>query len=151
MKALLQRVKRACVRVDGEVVGQVDKGLLVLVGAVRGDVGSDADSLAQRTSQLRIFEDDQGKMNRSVLDVSGGVLVVSQFTLAGDCTRGRRPSFDQALEPVAARELVERYCHQLQQAGLMVAQGVFGADMDVELVNWGPVTFLLDSQDKRTR
>jgi D-aminoacyl-tRNA deacylase len=147
MRAVVQRVSRASVRVAGQIVGEVGAGLLVLLGAGAGDTGTDLGYLVDKIANLRIFSDDNGKMNRSVLDVGGGVLVVSQFTLYGDARQGRRPAFTGALEPVAARALYEQALAALRTAGVAhVAAGEFGADMAVELVNDGPVTILLDSR-----
>ncbi len=148
MRVVLQRVRFGAVRVDGETVGQIDQGLVALVGVTHGDTPAEAEKLARKTANLRIFEDAEGKMNRSVLDVGGGVLVVSQFTLYADCRRGRRPSFVRAAPPDVAAPLVERYAAALREAGVArVEQGVFGAHMEVEIHNDGPVTILLDSQE----
>ena len=146
MRVVVQRVKRAEVRVDGEVVGRVGPGLLVLLGAGQGDGSADVAWLVEKVVNLRIFEDDAGKMNRSLLDVAGALLVVSQFTLYGDCRHGRRPSFTAALEPAAAAALCDDFVRQARALGVTVATGRFGAMMDVELVNDGPVTLLLDSR-----
>jgi D-tyrosyl-tRNA(Tyr) deacylase len=146
MRAVIQRVSGAKVTVGGETVGSINTGLLVLLGVAHDDDESDADYLARKTAGLRIFEDDAGKMNRSVLDIEGQVLVVSQFTLFGDCRRGRRPSFDDAAPPARADELYQRYAAQLTQQGLRVETGTFQAMMKVELANEGPVTILLDSK-----
>jgi D-tyrosyl-tRNA(Tyr) deacylase len=146
MRAVIQRVSGAKVKVGGETVGSINTGLLVLLGVAHDDDESDADYLARKTAGLRIFEDDAGKMNRSVLDIEGQVLVVSQFTLFGDCRRGRRPSFDDAAPPARADELYQRYAAQLTQQGLRVETGTFQAMMKVELANEGPVTILLDSK-----
>lgn len=146
MRAVIQRVTRARVTVAGEEVGSIGPGLCALVGAGDGDGEADVGYLADKLANLRIFPDDQGKMNRSVLDTGGGVLVVSQFTLYGDARKGRRPSFLAALEPGAAEALCDRLVERLRAAGVArVATGRFRADMDVELVNQGPVTILLDS------
>jgi D-tyrosyl-tRNA(Tyr) deacylase len=146
MRAVLQRVSRAAVEVDGTCVGRIDTGWLVLLGVARGDSEQDAAWLADKVTNLRGFEDDQGKMNRSVLDIQGGVLVVSQFTLLGDCRGGRRPSFTAAAEPAEAERLYVHCAQLMERAGINVATGVFRAMMKVELVNNGPVTFLLDSR-----
>lgn len=147
MRAVVQRVTRAQVSVAGEVVGATGAGLCVLVGAGDGDGGDDVRYLADKIANLRIFTDDAGKMNRSVLDAGGGVLVVSQFTLFGDARKGRRPSFIGALEPGAAERLCDELVAALRAAGVAeVATGRFRADMQVELVNDGPVTILLDSR-----
>jgi D-tyrosyl-tRNA(Tyr) deacylase len=133
--------------VDGAAVGAIDRGLLVLLGAGTGDTDADLGYIVDKTVNLRIFPDDDGKMNRSVLDIGGGVLVVSQFTLYGDVRTGRRPEFTDALEPVAAKALYEQSLDRLRAAGVTrVASGVFAADMQVELVNAGPETILLDSK-----
>jgi D-tyrosyl-tRNA(Tyr) deacylase len=143
---VVQRVSRAQVRVDGQVSGEIGRGLLILLGAGSGDGPGDVDYMVDKVCNLRIFPDEAGKMNRSVLDVAGGVLAVSQFTLYGDARKGRRPAFIQALEPVQAEALVERFVAGVRAAGVQpVATGVFGAMMEVELVNDGPVTILLDS------
>ena len=146
MRAVLQRVSRASVEVEGRVVGRIGRGWLVLLGVARGDRDDDADWLVEKVANLRAFEDDQGKMNRSVAEVGGGVLVVSQFTLLGDCRAGRRPSFTEAAEPAEAERLYLRFAGRLAATGLEVATGVFRAMMQVELVNDGPVTLLLDSR-----
>ncbi len=144
MKVLLQRVSRAEVRVDGTKVGAIGSGLVALVGVEKEDTGEDADYLADKTAELRVFPDDTGRMNRSVRDVGGGVLVVSQFTLASSTRRGRRPSFDSAAPPERAEPLCLRFRERLASRGVPVAAGVFRAFMEVELVNDGPVTILLD-------
>jgi D-aminoacyl-tRNA deacylase len=147
MRAVVQRCRRAQVTVDGQVVGAIDRGLMVLLGAGKGDGEADVAYIVDKLAGLRIFPDADGKMNLSVLDVGGGVLVVSQFTLYGDTRKGRRPAFVDALEPVAAEALYERAVAALRAAGVtQVATGVFRADMQVELVNDGPVTILLDSR-----
>ncbi|RMH36441.1 MAG: D-tyrosyl-tRNA(Tyr) deacylase [Deltaproteobacteria bacterium] len=147
MRAVVQRVSRAKVTVDGDVVGEIGPGLCVLVGAGAGDTGADADYIANKVAHLRVFEDAGGKMNRSVVDTGGGVLVVSQFTLYGDARKGRRPTFTAALEPVAAEALCARVVDALRAAGVArVETGRFRATMDVDLVNAGPVTILLDSR-----
>ena len=147
MKAVLQRVLRAEVRVDGASVGAIEHGLLVLVGVAQGDAESDADVLAEKVATLRIFEDDAGKMNLAVSDVGGAVLAVSQFTLLADTSRGRRPSFGPAMAPVEAEKLFDRFCRIVRERGLRVETGRFGASMHVELVNEGPVTILLDTRN----
>ncbi len=146
MRAVLQRVTRASVTVEGGVVGSIGRGWLVLLGVARGDTDDDADRLVEKVANLRAFEDDQGKMNRSVAEAGGSVLIVSQFTLLGDCRTGRRPSFTEAAEPGEAERLYRRFADRLATTGLEVATGVFRAMMKVELVNDGPVTFLLDSR-----
>jgi D-aminoacyl-tRNA deacylase len=145
MRAVVQRVARAAVRVGGEVVGSVERGLLVLVGVAAEDGEEEARWMADKVAALRIFEDEAGKMNRAVGDVGGALLVVSQFTLLGDARKGNRPSFTAAAAPEAANARYERVCALLRGKGLAVATGVFRADMQVELVNDGPVTILLDS------
>jgi D-tyrosyl-tRNA(Tyr) deacylase len=147
MRAVVQRVTRAKVTVGERVTGAIDAGLLVLLGAGQGDAAADLAYIVDKIVHLRIFSDDAGKMNRSVLDIAGGVLVVSQFTLYGDARTGRRPSFVGALEPVAARRLYEDALAALAAAGVSRVQaGEFAADMAVELINDGPVTILLDSR-----
>lgn len=146
MRAVVQRVARCRVLVTGEVVGEIGPGLLVLVGVGKADNESAADYLAEKVLGLRIFEDDQKKMNLSVQDRRGEVLVVSQFTLYGDVRRGKRPSFDAAARPEDARRLYEYFVGKIRAAGLRCETGVFQAMMDVELVNHGPVTILLDSE-----
>ena len=146
MRAVLQRVSRASVEVEGQCVGRIGPGWLVLLGVARGDADADADRLADKVAGLRAFEDDDGKMNRSVAEAGGAVLVVSQFTLLGDCRAGRRPSFIEAAEPAEAERLYRLTVDRLRHRGLEVATGVFRAMMKVELVNDGPVTLLLDSR-----
>ncbi len=147
MRALLQRVSRASVTVDGQVVGRIEQGLLVLVGIGQGDSEAQVRQMCEKIINLRIFEDDEGKMNRSLLDNSGAMLVVSQFTLYADTRKGRRPSFINAAHPSIAEQLVERFKNLLRTYPLTVEGGVFGAHMAVELVNDGPVTIWLDSAD----
>ena len=144
MKLILQRVSSASVFVDGVEVSSIKKGILVLFCAEKGDGEGQVDFLADKTLNLRIFDDDRGKMNFSCLDVGGGILVVSQFTLAGDCSRGRRPGFDRAADPDMAQTLYEYYVELLSRSGLKVGVGRFAANMKVQLVNDGPVTFLLE-------
>ncbi|MBI5546907.1 MAG: D-tyrosyl-tRNA(Tyr) deacylase [Deltaproteobacteria bacterium] len=146
MRAVVQRVTRAQVTVDGELVGRSDGGLCVLVGVGAEDGDADAVYLADKVVGLRIFEDGEGKMNRSLLDVGGGLLAISQFTLYGDVRKGRRPGFGGAMEPVRAQELFERFCALCREHGARVETGRFRAHMEVELVNSGPVTILIDSQ-----
>ena len=145
MRVVLQRVSRARVSVDGEVVGEVGGGLLVLLGVAQGDTIEHSRRLADRTVGLRIFRDDEGKMNRSVAEVGGSILVVSQFTLYGDSSKGRRPSFIQAAPPEVAVPLYEAYVEAVRALGVPAATGRFGAMMDVELVNDGPVTLILEA------
>jgi D-tyrosyl-tRNA(Tyr) deacylase len=146
MRAVIQRVKQARVHVEGRVIGEIKQGLLVFIGVGKGDQEADADYLAAKIPQLRVFEDAGGKFNRTLLDIKGEILVVSQFTLFGDCRRGRRPSFSDAAEPDQARELYQRFITKLKENGIPVAQGEFQAHMEVELVNDGPVTLLLDTR-----
>src|SRR5205823_1568902 len=147
MRALLQRVSHASVTVDGKVVGQIGQGLLVLLGVDQGDSEVQVKTLADKIVYLRIFGDDEGKMNRSLLDIGGEVLVVSQFTLYADVRRGRRPSFTDAAPPDLAEPLVEDFKDALANYGLPVASGVFGAPMTIDLRNEGPVTIWLDSEE----
>jgi D-tyrosyl-tRNA(Tyr) deacylase len=145
MRAVLQRVSRAAVVIDGETVGAIERGLLVLLGISPADTPAEAQWLAEKTAGLRIFNDEAGKMNLSIADVGGAVLVVSQFTLYGDCRKGRRPSFLGAAPPEIAVPLYEAFVNALRALGLPVATGRFGAMMQVELVNDGPVTLILDT------
>jgi len=163
MRLVIQRVSRAAVRVDDETVGEIGAGLLVLVGVREGDTAAEAQRLAVKTAELRIFRDEEGRFNRSLLETSGPstssggapstssgraeALVVSQFTLYGDLRRGRRPSFNDAARPEVAEPIVEAYAAALEAQGLRVARGRFGAMMQVELVNDGPVTIIIDSAD----
>jgi len=145
MRAVLQRVSRARVTVEGTVAGEIGAGLVVLLGVGKSDTAQTAAQLAEKTAQLRIFSDAQGKMNLSLLDSGGAALVVSQFTLYGDTSKGRRPAFVDAAPPAEAKRLYEEYVRHLQAAGVRVETGVFQAHMEVELVNDGPVTILLDT------
>lgn len=147
MRALLQRVSRAKVEVDGRVVGEIGTGLLVLLCAVKGDEERDLDYCVKKVLQLRIFGDEQGKMNRSVMDIKGEMLVVPQFTLAASLRKGNRPSFEQAEDPARANELYQSFVRRLADAGLTVRTGEFAASMEVSLVNDGPVTVLVDSRE----
>ena len=149
MRVLIQRVSRAAVSVEGETVGSVGHGLLLLVGAASGDDAADIAYLAPKVANMRIFSDEAGRMNLSLLDTGGEALVVSQFTLLADVRRGRRPSFVGAAEPDAAADLVHEFVRQLRGLGVSVAEGRFGAMMEVELVNDGPVTIWLDSAELR--
>jgi D-tyrosyl-tRNA(Tyr) deacylase len=145
MRAVLQRVTEARVEVAGQIVGEIGAGLLVLLGVARDDSTSDADYLSAKIAHLRIFDDDEGKMNRSVVDTAGAMLVVSQFTLYGDARRGRRPSYSDAAEPEKANQLYEYFVDRVRRLGLKVQTGVFQAMMKVTLTNDGPVTILIDS------
>jgi D-aminoacyl-tRNA deacylase len=145
MRAVLQRVRRARVEVDNKIVGAIETGLLVLLGVAKADQQSAADYLVDKILGLRVFEDAAGKMNLSIVDVGGGLLVVSQFTLYADCSKGRRPSFDAAAPAVQARELYKYFVTRAQQSGITVATGTFQADMMVYLENDGPVTLICDS------
>jgi D-tyrosyl-tRNA(Tyr) deacylase len=145
MRAVLQRVRRASVAVGTETVGRIDLGLLILLGVQRDDTAEQARWLAEKTAGLRIFEDADGKMNVSIRDIGGSILVVSQFTLYGDCSKGRRPSFIDAATPDVAEPLYEQFAIHLRSLGIPVQTGRFGADMQVELVNDGPVTLIIDA------
>ena len=145
MKAVIQRVTRASVEVEGDIVGQIDAGLLVLLGVAKDDSESDAQYIVDKLIGLRIFSDTEGKMNRSIVDIGGGLLIVSQFTLLGDTTKGRRPGFDRAASPERALTLYEKIIGMVRDRGICVETGRFGAHMRVSLENDGPVTFLLDS------
>jgi D-aminoacyl-tRNA deacylase len=147
VKALIQRVSEAKVTVDSNIVGEIGRGWLVFLGLGQTDTGAEIPILIHKLLGLRLFSDDQGQFNLSVQDVGASILVVSQFTLYADCTRGRRPGFQQAADPKAAQALYQEFIGQLRKSGMMVAEGVFGADMNVSLVNDGPVTVLLDSDD----
>lgn len=148
MKAVIQRVTHASVKVDGETVGSCGQGFLILFGVMAGDDEKEADKLVNKTVNLRIFEDENGKMNLSSLDIGGEMLVVSQFTLCADCTHGRRPSFTPSAPPDEANRLYEYFVRRLKENGIShVETGVFGADMKVELLNDGPVTIILDSSE----
>lgn len=146
MRILLQRVSRAQVTVDGQVVGAIGPGLLLLVGIRQGDTLKEVQWLVQKCLGLRIFPDEAGKMDRSVMDIGGAILAVSQFTLYGDASRGRRPDFIQAARPEVAKPLFDAFVEGLRASGVPVGTGVFGAHMDVELVNDGPVTLLIDRE-----
>ncbi|KIC46930.1 D-tyrosyl-tRNA(Tyr) deacylase [Ruegeria sp. ANG-S4] len=145
MRALLQRVTKASVSVEGRLIGQSGPGLMILVCAMQGDAVSQAAELAKKIAKLRIFKDDAGKMNRSILDTEGTALVVSQFTLAADTTRGNRPGFSQAAPAAEGERLYEEFVRQLADQGIPVETGAFGADMSVELVNDGPVTIWIET------
>ena len=145
MRALLQRVRRSSVEVSGHTIGKIDQGLLILICAMEADSPKDADQLAAKISKLRIFTDDVGKMNRSLIDIGGAALVVSQFTLAADTSRGNRPGFSSAAPPEEGRKLYEYFAKALAALGVQVETGEFGADMQVSLVNDGPVTIWFDT------
>ena len=145
MRAVIQRVKSASVTVEGRVVSEIREGLLVFLGVAQEDTLADIDYMANKIANLRIFEDDQGRMNLSILDIGGEALVVSQFTLYGDCRKGRRPSFIAAARPEKADPLYQEFMDKISQLGVPVKAGIFQAMMDVELINDGPVTMLLDS------
>jgi len=145
MRAVIQRVLQAQVETEGRSVGQIDKGLLVYLSVGKGDTIKDAEFMADKLVNLRIFADEAGKMNRSVLDVGGAILLVSNFTLHGDCRKGRRPGFDAAAEPKLAQQLYEKVIELIAEQGVAVEKGAFGEYMQVSSVNDGPVTFLLDS------
>jgi D-tyrosyl-tRNA(Tyr) deacylase len=145
MRAVIQRVSQAKVDVDGNTIGEIGRGLLVYLGVGQGDADKDAEFMADKLVNLRIFADEAGKMNRSVIDIGGGILLVSQFTLYGDCRKGRRPGFDAAAEPKIAEALYERVAELIARSDVPVAKGSFGAHMHVASLNDGPVTFLLDS------
>ena len=146
MRAVIQRVNQASVVVAAQTVGAIGQGLMVLLGVAQKDTSKDATYLAEKTASLRIFEDDNGKMNRSIEDIDGSILVVSQFTLLGDCRKGRRPGFTDAAPPELAEALYQDYVDALRSKGVTVATGVFRADMQVALINDGPVTIMLDSR-----
>jgi D-aminoacyl-tRNA deacylase len=148
MRAVVQRVKRSRVEVNGTVVGQIGPGLLILLGVGEGDTEKDAETLAHKVAHLRIFPDERELLNRSVFETGGSILVVSQFTLWGDCNKGRRPSFVRAARPEKARDLYEHFVAVLRSEGLSVATGQFQEMMDVHLVNDGPVTLILDSEKR---
>src|SRR5262245_44777722 len=148
MRAVIQRVSHARVLIDGREHSRIGAGILVLLGVEKDDTAEDASAMARKIVELRIFEDDLGKMNRSISETRGEILTVSQFTLLGDCRRGRRPSFDPAARPETARPLYETFVREVEALGIPVATGVFQAMMEVELSNQGPVTFILDSRKR---
>ena len=146
MRAVIQRVLESSVSVDGQKVGSVGKGYMILLGVVKGDTEKEADLLARKTAALRVFEDDEGKMNLSVNDIDGEILAISQFTLCAKCKKGNRPSFTDSEEPSKANELYEFYCEKLKEYGVRkVEKGIFGADMKVSILNDGPVTICYDT------
>ena len=144
MKVLIQRVKRASVTIDNKLYSKIDKGILALVGIEKSDTIEQVQKMAKKLSGLRIFPDENDKMNRSILDIHGEMLIVSQFTLCGDCKKGTRPSFDKSATPDIANKLYEDFVKEIQNYGIKTETGVFGAMMDVELINDGPVTFMLE-------
>ncbi len=146
MRAVVQRVSRSSVTVDEAVVGKINKGLMILLGVEHADTKADADWLVDKVTNMRIFEDDEGKMNRSLLDIGGELLAVSQFTLMGDCRKGRRPSFSEAARPQMANELYEYFVDKAKSKGIAIQTGQFQAHMMVDIVNDGPVTLLIDSK-----
>ena len=148
MRAVVQRVSQACVRIAGIEHSRIGAGMLVLLGVEKDDNAGDAAALAKKIVELRIFEDDAGKMNRSIAEASGAILAVSQFTLLGDCRKGRRPSFDHAASPDVALPFYETFVREVAALGIPVTTGVFQAMMDIELTNQGPVTFILDSRKR---
>lgn len=147
MKVVVQRVKHASVHVDGELISKINQGFLLLVGVTQGDTEAQAAKIADKVAHLRVFTDENDKMNLSLMDVGGEILSISQFTLYADCKKGRRPSFDKAARPEQANPLYEKFNEMLRGYGLNVGTGVFGADMKVELLNDGPVTIILDSEE----
>lgn len=144
MKLVVQRVKKAEVKVDGNIIGKIDKGFLVLIGIKVGDTKEQADYLVKKLCNLRVFSDENDKMNLSIKDVKGKLLIVSQFTLYGDCSQGNRPSFIEAARPEEANPLYEYFCNQCELNDIEVQRGIFGADMKVELINDGPVTIIIE-------
>lgn len=146
MRAVVQRVLESHVKVEGKVVGSIGKGLNILLGVKRGDTEEDVQKLVKKIANLRIFEDEKGKFQHSLLDVGGEVLVISQFTLYANVKKGRRPSFEEAEEPSRAKELYELFVEEFRKTGLKVETGIFGAMMDVYIRNWGPVTLIVDSE-----
>ena len=146
MRAVIQRIKESAVKVEGQIIGRTGVGLLVLLGVAQNDGPADADYLVNKITHLRIFEDENGKLNRSLLEIGGEMMVVSQFTLLADCRKGRRPSFGDAAEPELAADLYEYFVKQVRSQGINVATGRFKAMMEVALINAGPVTIMLESQ-----
>ena len=146
MRAVVQRVKKAKVTVDGEIIGEIGTGLMVLLGVGKEDSEKDLEYLKEKVLNLRIFNDEEGKMNNSLIDIGGELLVVSQFTLYGDARKGKRPGFSDAANPETANFMYEQFIKSAKESGVKTANGKFGADMDVEFINWGPVTILLDSK-----
>ena len=152
MKAIIQRVKYATVKVEGEIKGSIKQGFLVLLGVEKGDLDEDSQLLAKKTAALRVFDDENDKMNKSLLDVEGEALVISNFTLCANTKKGNRPSFDEAMPPVEANKMYEDFCLNLHNQGVKVVEkGVFGANMAVELLNDGPITIILDTNTWRKK
>ncbi|MCE5194745.1 MAG: D-tyrosyl-tRNA(Tyr) deacylase [Nitrospiraceae bacterium] len=147
MKALIQRVSKASVEVDGRTISRIDKGMLIFLAIEKNDTDSELDFLVKRTANLRIFEDSEGKMNLSIQDIKGEALVVSQFTLAADCRKGNRPSFDSAEAPLKAKKMYFNFMEKLRQTGIKVVSGAFGEYMQVHIINDGPVTILLNTKN----
>lgn len=147
MRAVIQKVKHSSVAVDGEIVGKIGKGFMILLGVTHEDGDKEVKWLAKKIKDLRIFEDENGKMNLSLEDVKGEVLIISQFTLYGDCIKGRRPSFTQAAKPDIAKKLYEDFIQEFSNFGIHTEHGIFGADMKVELLNDGPVTMIIDTKE----
>lgn len=148
MRALIQRAQNANVTVNDRIIGEVEKGFVVFLGVTHDDTEADVDYLVQKIAHLRIFEDDEGKMNHSLIDIAGGILSISQFTLYGDTRKGRRPSFTNAAKPEFANDMYKTFNEKLQEKGIKVQTGEFGAMMNVSLTNVGPVTFMIDSKEK---
>ena len=148
MRIVLQRVKYGKLSVKDQLISEISRGLLILLGIGEDDADSDIDWLVKKVVNLRIFDDKEGKLNKSILDIEGEILLVSQFTLFADCRKGRRPSFDKALKPEKAEELFNRFYKTLAAEGIKVEKGIFGAEIEIELINYGPVTISLDSKDR---
>ena len=149
MKLVIQRVHSASVSVDGKITGRISAGMMILVGVAETDTMDDVEFAANKSANLRIFEDDEGKMNRSLLEIGGAILAISQFTLLGDTRKGRRPSFINAANPEKGNEFYEKFVGNLKDMGIRVETGIFGAMMDVQLINTGPVTIIIDTEERR--